>query len=102
MDRARRLRGGRRPGHAAWGRVASTAAPRAWLTILAALEGRDDYDERLGDLEDLVGARPPVGILARPVRDLTHWAKGMRALVAGDGTGAVHHLGAIDLRRCGR
>ena len=74
------------------GQVAATAAPRAWLTLLAALEGRPDYDERLTSLDDLVAAHPPVGILAQPVEDLTRWAKGIRALLAGDANGALHQF----------
>jgi DNA-binding CsgD family transcriptional regulator len=72
--------------------VAATAAPRAWLTLLAALEGRPDYDERLTSLQALVAAHPPVGILAQPVEDLTRWAKGIRALLAGDAPGALHQF----------
>ena len=74
------------------GQVAATAAPRAWLTLLAALEGRPDYDERLTSLEALVSAHPPVGILAQPVADLTRWAKGIKALFAGDANGALHQF----------
>ena len=74
------------------GQVAATAAPRAWLTLLAALEGRPDYDERLTSLEALVSAHPPVGILAQPVADLTRWAKGIKALFAGDAIGALHQF----------
>ena len=74
------------------GQVAATAAPRAWLTLLAALEGRPDYDERLTSLEALVAAHPPVGILAQPVADLTRWAKGIKALFAGDANGALHQF----------
>ena len=74
------------------GQVAATAAPRAWLTLLAALEGRPDYDDRLTSLEALVAVHPPVGILAQPVEDLTRWAKGVRALLAGDANGALHQF----------
>jgi DNA-binding CsgD family transcriptional regulator len=74
------------------GQPAATAAPRAWLTLLAALEGRPDYDERLTSLEALVVAHPPVGILAQPVADLTRWAKGVRSLLAGDAHGALHQF----------
>ena len=74
------------------GQVAATAAPRAWLTLLSAFEGRPDYDERLGSLEALVAAHPPVGILAQPVEDLTRWSKGVRALLAGDANGSLHHF----------
>ena len=74
------------------GQAAATAAPRAWLTLLAALEGRPDYDERLAVLEDLVAAHPPVGILAQPVEDLTRWAKASQALLVGDAHGALHQF----------
>ncbi|MGV8964932.1 MAG: AAA family ATPase [Cellulomonas sp.] len=74
------------------GQVAASSAPRAWLTLLAALEGRTDYDERLSCLESLVDAHPPVGILAQPVDDLTRWAKGIRALLAGDARGSLHQF----------
>ena len=74
------------------GQVAATAAPRAWLTLLAALEGRPEYDERLTTLQALVAAHPPVGILAQPVEDLTRWAKGIKALLDGDAPGALHHF----------
>ncbi len=74
------------------GQVAATAAPRAWLSLLAALEGRPDYDERLSSLEAVVAAHPPVGILAQPVDDLTRWAKGISALLAGDAIGALYQF----------
>ncbi|MCW2848493.1 MAG: transcriptional regulator, LuxR family [Marmoricola sp.] len=74
------------------GQPAATAASRAWLTLLAALEGRPDYDERLKSLEALVAAHPPVGILAQPVEDLTRWTKGIQALLSGDANGAVHQF----------
>ncbi len=74
------------------GQVAATAAPRAWLTLLDALEGRPDYDERLMSLEALVAAHPPVGMLAQPIQDVTRWAKGIRALLASDADGALHQF----------
>ncbi|MGA8993775.1 MAG: AAA family ATPase [Nocardioidaceae bacterium] len=74
------------------GQIAATAAPRAWLTLLAALEGRPEYDQRLTSLEALVAAHPPQGILAQPVEDLTRWAKGTRAQLAGDAHGALHQF----------
>ena len=33
------------------GQTALTAPPLAWLTLLAALQGRDDYDTLLADLD---------------------------------------------------
>jgi hypothetical protein len=62
------------------GQGASKAAPQAWLALLAALQGRSDYDTRLAAVEGLIAAHPPVGILAQPVEDLTRWANGVRAL----------------------
>ncbi|MGZ4664173.1 MAG: helix-turn-helix transcriptional regulator [Frankiaceae bacterium] len=37
-------------------------------------------------------AHPPVGILARPVEDLIRWAKGIRALLGGAATEALHQF----------
>ncbi len=79
------------------GQAALTAAPQAWLTLLAALQGRPDYGERLATLEELLVARPPVGILAQPVVDLTRWAKGVHALLGGDAVGALHQLRQMQL-----
>jgi DNA-binding CsgD family transcriptional regulator len=74
------------------GQAASTAGPQAWLTLLAALEGRPDYPDRLASLEEVVAAHPPVGIFAQPVDDLTRWAKAMHALLGGDPSGALHQF----------
>ena len=75
---------------------ALTAPPLAWLTLLAALQGRDDYDELLHDLED-VRPRHPLGILTDPVHDLTRWAKGTRAAGVSDPFDALHHLRQLRL-----
>ena len=75
---------------------ALTAPPLAWLTLLAALQGRDDYDRLLADLDEVVAAYP-LGILTDPVHDLTRWAKGAHAAAAGDTFGAVHHLSQLRL-----
>lgn len=77
------------------GQRPSTTGPQAWLVVLAALQGRPDYDERLAALEDLLDAQPPVGVLAQPVQDLTRWAKGVRALLDGVPADALHQLGQI-------
>ncbi len=81
---------------ASMGQRALTAPPLAWLTLLAALQGRDDYDARLVDLEEVVGAHP-LGILTDPVHDLTRWAKAARAAGAADNFGALHHLSRMRL-----
>jgi DNA-binding CsgD family transcriptional regulator len=78
------------------GQRALTAPPLAWLALLAALQGRDDYDVLLADL-DAVVASHPLGILTDPVHDLSRWAKGARAACAADPIGALHHLGRIRL-----
>lgn len=75
---------------------ALTAPPLAWLTLLAALQGRDDYESLLRDLE-AVTAAAPLGILTDPVHDLTRWAKGARAASDADFVGALHHLGRMRL-----
>ena len=70
------------------------APPLAWLTLLAALQGRDDYEILLGDLEEVL-ATHPLGILTDPVHDLTRWAKGAHAAAAADPLGALHHLSQL-------
>ena len=42
------------------GQPAQTGTPLAWLTMLAALQGRDDYDELLAAATELLTA-PPSG-----------------------------------------
>jgi DNA-binding CsgD family transcriptional regulator len=73
-----------------------TAAPLAWLTLLAALQGKPDYDALLAELETVVAGRP-LGILADPVHDLIRWATGTRAARAGDTQAALHHLAQVRL-----
>lgn len=70
---------------------AMTTPPLAWLALLAALQGTDDYADLLRKVDDGV-ARAPLGILADPVHDLVRWAKGTRAGAVGDPGEAVHHL----------
>jgi DNA-binding CsgD family transcriptional regulator len=73
-----------------------TAAPLAWLTLLAALQGKPEYDALLAGLED-VAATHHLGILVGPVRDLTRWAKGTRAAHHGDTSAAFHHFDQMQL-----
>ena len=75
---------------------ALTAPPLAWLTLLAALQGRDDYESLLHDLES-VTADHPLGILTDPVHDLTRWAKGARAAASSDTFDALHQLSHLRL-----
>lgn len=67
------------------------AAPIAWLTLLAALQGRDDYDQRLAELED-VSSTHRLGVLTIPIQDLSHWAQATRAANLSDFVGALDHL----------
>ena len=76
------------------GQPTLTAAPLAWLALLAALTGSDDYEHHLAGAEHVV-AQHSLGILTDPVHDLTRWAKGTRAAAAGDAPTALHHLGAL-------
>jgi DNA-binding CsgD family transcriptional regulator len=78
------------------GQPALTAPPIAWLALLAALQNKDDHDQHLARLEELV-ATHPLGILTGPVHDLTRWARGLRAAGSGDSVGASHHLGRFRL-----
>ncbi|WP_210429042.1 helix-turn-helix transcriptional regulator [Nocardioides eburneiflavus] len=79
------------------GQPAMTALPLAWLTLLAAHQGSDDYDHLADRLETLVAAHP-LGITADPVHDLTRWAAAVRATGQGDTAGALHHFTRIRLR----
>ncbi len=76
------------------GQRALTAPPLAWLTLLAALQGREDYETLLTDLEQVVAVHA-LGILTDPVHDLTRWAKGAHAAAAADNFGALHHLSQL-------
>ena len=77
------------------GQPALSAAPRGWVTVLAALQGAPAaaYDQLLADLD--TAARQPLGVLADPVHDLTRWAQGTRAAHDGDTRAALHHLASI-------
>jgi DNA-binding CsgD family transcriptional regulator len=76
------------------GQRAMTATPLALLTLLAARQGKSDYDVLLAQVEG-VAATHQLGILAGPVRDLTRWAKGTRAALDGDPSAAFHHLSGM-------
>jgi DNA-binding CsgD family transcriptional regulator len=78
------------------GQAPLTGAPLALLTLLAARQGNPEYDALLVRLEE-VTATQPLGILAGPVSDVTHWAKGTRAATDGDTGAAFHHLAQLRL-----
>jgi DNA-binding CsgD family transcriptional regulator len=70
------------------------AAPAAWLTLLAALQGTTDYEARLADVQE-IAASHQLGILTVPVRDLTHWAQASRFSAEGNFAAALEHLGQM-------
>jgi DNA-binding CsgD family transcriptional regulator len=76
------------------GQPAMTATPLALLTLLAARQGKSDYDELLTRVEG-VAATHQLGILADPVHDVIRWAKGARAAHDGDTSAALHHLSSM-------
>ena len=78
------------------GQPAMTALPVAWLTLLAAHQGSDDYDDLADRLERLV-ALHPLGITTDPVHDLTRWAAAVRATGQGDTAAALHHFARMRL-----
>jgi DNA-binding CsgD family transcriptional regulator/tetratricopeptide (TPR) repeat protein len=78
------------------GQPAMTTPPTAWLTLLAAIQGGDDYDGLLCRAEEAAAVHP-LGILTDPVHDLLRWARATRASATGDRSGAVHHLSRFRL-----
>ena len=78
------------------GQPALTALPVAWLLLVAAEQGHDDYDDLRTRLEELV-ATHPLGIMTDPVHDLMRWATGIRAASTGDTSDAFHQLGRMRL-----
>ena len=78
------------------GQPAMTALPVAWLTLLAAHQGSDEYGDLAARLDTVVAAHP-LGITADPVHDLTRWAAAVRATGGGDTAGALHQFSRIRL-----
>ena len=79
------------------GQRALSAAPKAWLLLLSALQGSDRYDDQLAELEALVAAYPPPGILAHPIEHVVRWARAVRAAGGADPVDALHHFSRIEL-----
>ncbi|WP_148575390.1 helix-turn-helix transcriptional regulator [Nocardioides caldifontis] len=73
------------------GQPAQTGTPLAWLTMLAALQGRDDYDELLTESTGLLTGRH-LGVMDGFVADVLRWAQATRASHAGDHAEALHHF----------
>src|SRR3954466_7854478 len=84
----------------ATGQQSLSAAPLAWRTILAALQGDDEYDEFRNRLDE--AQRQHLGVLTDPVHDLSRWAAGIRAAHAGDAAGALHQLSRLRVTPLGR
>jgi len=68
-----------------------TVTPLALLTLLAALEGSDDYGAQL-DAAEQASAQHHLGIMELVVADLLRWAKGVRAAHDGATGESFHHL----------
>ncbi len=73
------------------GQPAQTATPLAWLTLLAALQGRDDYDDLLKGVTRLL-TRHQLGVMEGFVVDVVRWARAVRAGGGGDADQSLHHF----------
>jgi DNA-binding CsgD family transcriptional regulator len=73
------------------GQPAQTGTPLAWLTVLAALQGRDDYDDLLAVATDVMTGRQ-LGVMEGFVADLLRWARATRATHDGDLASSLHHF----------
>jgi DNA-binding CsgD family transcriptional regulator len=73
------------------GQPAQTATPLAWLTLLAALRGRDDYDDLLEEATGLV-THHRLGVMDGFVADVLRWARAVRAGHTGDAPQSLHHF----------
>ena len=68
-----------------------SVTPMAWLALVAALQGREEYDELVETASDLrAGHR--LGVMDPFVGDLLRWARATHAAQGGDATEAVHHF----------
>jgi DNA-binding CsgD family transcriptional regulator len=76
------------------GQPAQTGTPLAWLTLLAALQGRDDYDELLEAATELLAARR-LGVMDGFVADVLRWARAVRAGHTGDAAESLHHFAGM-------
>ena len=63
----------------------------AWLTLLAALQGRADYDELLDTTTSLLAGHR-LGVMDGPVADLQRWARAVHAGHRGDAAESFHHF----------
>jgi hypothetical protein len=75
------------------GQPALTAAPLAWLALLAALQGDAAFEEHRHAAH--AAGDQPLGVLAQLVRDLQRWAAATAAANDGDHSGALHEYAAM-------
>jgi DNA-binding CsgD family transcriptional regulator len=73
------------------GQPAQTGTPLAWLALLAALQGRDDYNHLLEEAGALLTARR-LGVMDGFAADVLRWARAVHAGHAGDPAESVHHF----------
>ena len=73
------------------GQPAQTGTPLAWLALLAALQGRDDYDDLLDGATALLAAHR-LGVMDGFVADVLRWARAVHAAHAGDAAESLHHF----------
>lgn len=70
------------------------AAPLAWLTLLAALQGAADYDALRTRRDEAIGRRS-LGVLTDAVHDLSRWADGISSANAGEPGAALQQLSRL-------
>jgi DNA-binding CsgD family transcriptional regulator len=75
------------------GQSALTAAPLAWLALLAALQGESTFDEH--ELRAAAASERHLGVLAQLVRDLQRWAAATVAANDSDHGRALHDFMAM-------
>jgi DNA-binding CsgD family transcriptional regulator len=73
------------------GQASQTAIPLTMLALLAAHQGRPEYDDLLADAMQTSSSHR-LGVMDRPVSDLLRWTRALFALHAGDAAEAFHHL----------
>jgi DNA-binding CsgD family transcriptional regulator len=73
------------------GQPAQTGTPLAWLTLLAALQGRADYDDLLEETTELLTTRR-LGVMDGFVVDVLRWARAVHAGHSGDAAESLHHF----------
>ncbi len=73
------------------GLPSQATVPLVWLTLLAALQGKAEYADRLAEAESAAAAHP-LGVMTGPVDDLLHWARATHAAGEGSHQEALHQL----------